>query len=227
MVTKSITDIKKAVRIILDENENVDNLLTVQDVDTLQTDAIIEQMIAVAIDMVYASVPLSMIADATSLLNSTTNTWDNTDPYCSKLKLDENVMKVVSVRGNTWTKNVSSFIYDYQDEYLELRSAYPGVRASNDRPRAAIVYDLATGKNVIEAYPQFTSGYARGILKASASNGNYNMASSCYSAILYVIAHLYYVTLNEPKRAEMMEAEAIKLLGVESLKKQMEDVGQG
>lgn len=225
MASYEIENIKKAIRVILDENEDTNALfnlsdpdMSAADPDTLQTDVITEAMIVRAVDLVNMVAPISMLSDVMKLLSDDAANLFLSDDYCSRIALPVNTLRLTSAKADSWSKPVTEFLQEEDDEYLQLRSKFAGVRASIEMPKAAVTINTENGGLMLEAYPVIPTGkklYVRYITKAAIANGKVdNIDIKCYDAILYMTANLYYTTLDETKRAEAMEQQVYKMLGL-------------
>ncbi len=69
---------------------------------------------------------------------------------------------------------------------------------------------------MIECYPKDEEDVpaVRYVPMAKVVAGNVSIAARCYDAVLYMIANLYYQSVNEVERAKVMAMECAELLGV-------------
>jgi len=250
-MTIDYEDIKKQVRIILDENEDVSPLLSatdgIEDYDALQTDKITESMILQAVDRVHRIAPIDMIMDAAEIAHVDWTLYN----LVQRCKLPDDYLRLVSVRLMNWDVTVNEFCEDGSAEYLTMFGRFAAIRPTALRPKVGLsfiansVYIVAapvrTEKlkvsmndswkdDLIEkglltdtdnrwpsaekpAIPenQLDMGVVWYIKKAEEGG---KIARLCEQAVLYMIANLYYTTINESQRAIMMAQEVADLLGL-------------
>lgn len=207
-----ITTILKDVRVILGENENIDNLLEdigVND-DQLATerDTLLTSLVCKAIDRVHLTAPLEMVSDAAESITTTLTG--------NKASLDNTFLRLYAVKMKSWDIPVSTAIGIDDEEYLKYHSRF-GVKPSAKHPAAAIV-PSSTGL-VLEPFPCTTGDtyeYVKVIKMAQedTSSKKVKIATACYNAVLYMIANLYYVSIDETQKAKAMANEVAEMLGL-------------
>ena len=148
-----IEDLKKEIRVALDQNMSSTALSGLEDVDTLSLDELIESKIEDAAVAVVRSAPLILLYDVGVPLNGDLSIESN---RCS-LPLPADFLRLLRFKLTSWTYA----IYDVADAdsslYLEVHSPY-GVRGNTDRPIAFIVpgekleNDVPVPCQIIEAY---------------------------------------------------------------------------
>lgn len=227
----SISEIIRKVKVILDENENITNGFlaannTIEDPDQLQTDDIIRTLIPIAVDKVHKAASIDMLDDVITTLGSSSGSggslyWSSFDKYCSKANLPSDFIKIAYVKLSGWKRGAVDVLDEISPKYAEFFSDLAGVRPSTIYPAVAVV----SGDRGLEvvACPRTSEsggygGVIRYVAKANESGDSINVASKCYNALLYCIAYLYYVTINEKQRAEMMAKECVELLNISQQK---------
>ena len=223
MADKSKSKVIEDVKIILDENERTLGSLDIggdiPDADQLETDRLIGRLIHVAIDSVNKVAPLDYLAGAFTQADSAVLNWEEMGPYCQKAVLPADFTRLVYVRLPGWHRGTSEFHQENDPLYAEFFSRYAGVRPTTLYPAAAIVVGEEPGTLEVVCCPkQRAQGDGRVMYVASADTGDdvesYAISDKCYWAVVYYVAHLYYVTLGESGRAALMETEAYRRLDI-------------
>jgi len=216
----SVADIRKEVKIILYRNREEYTLEDVEglaDLDSLRVDELIEELIGVAVDKIYAMCPAWMLGDVVATASSVT--WDHTsDDYASVCVAPDDALRIVLVKLPTWKKPCVEITTFDSPVYSSYRSEFAGIRPTKSFPAVAVGQNyVGTGAIRIEAYPKdSTSGAVIKYVKKfddqlEVEGDDINISKWCYRSILYTIASLFYTSLGDANRATMMENEAIKL----------------
>lgn len=222
---KKIEDIKRDVRIIVDENDEIDHLLEIEDdPDALMTDEITEAMVLRAIDKVHQMAPLPMVAEMSKTLPL--NTLQQDMQYGIRLTLPADWLRLVSAKMTGWQKVVTDAVDEDSREYLMQMSDFAGIRATARKPVVAIVPNSHGAGMVLEAYPKGNDttvsvryvGMAE--IKETQDPGETDktkkteIATRCYDAVLYMIANLYLQSVGETEKAKVMAMECAEMLGL-------------
>lgn len=229
----SLSKIKQDVRVILYRNEGYDPLTDVEgmeNIDNLKVEELVDTLIGVAVDKVYALAPAWMLGEIASTIDTGDGDeaggsigWnDDEDEYASIAVAPNDMLRIVMVKLPKWKKPVTDMTSFDDALYAEYRSEFEGVRPTTLYPAVAVGPNWNGDGVRIEAYPKGASqeGSAkpsvRYIRKFDAAQDiagdEVNLAGRVYYSVLYYIASLFYVSLGDKTRADMMEAEAIKLL---------------
>lgn len=209
----SIDNILKDVRVILGENEDIGNLLEDSGIndDQLATerDTLLTSLVCKAIDRVHLTAPLEMVSDASVDMNPLPSVV-GTNMFVT---LPKEFLRLYAVKMKSWDVPVSTAIGIDDDEYLKYHSRF-GVKPSAKHPSVAIV----PSKNglSLEPYPSESTvyDYAKIIKMASVASNKVGIAKACYDAVLYMIANLYYVSIDETQKAKAMANEVAEILGL-------------
>lgn len=227
--TYSLEDITSAVRLVLSENESIDTILTVElDSITPENEDVVEKMILPAIDKVHGIAPQAMIANAAiSLDDLALSDLDEadistTDDYCNKLLLPKNFLRLSYCKLPEWRVPVYSLTDSSTEEYQQAQSPYSYMRPKERCPMVSLVISRNQESSlwfpyVLETYPRTSDPGdvdCTIVLKAEVSSSSVIISNACYDAVIYMIASLYYTSINEKERATMMQKRCYELLNL-------------
>ncbi len=214
------------VKIILDENEKVYGSLdldgSISDPDQLETDTLISRLIPVAIDAVSRVASLDYLSGSFTKAGADVLQWEDYDEYCMKAVLPEQFVRVGYVRLGGWKRGVTTLLSEDDPLYAEFFSPFAGVRPTRIYPAAALVMSESGSGFDVVVCPKGDAKDGSVLYVGAADTGDeveeYGISDKCYWAVMYYIAHLYYVTLGEKQRSDMMEAECYRRLDLETEK---------
>lgn len=221
MATYSIDTIKRDARVILGENENITPLLTEQSGESFddwlssERDTIIGDLICKAIDRVHTFASSDMVRDAAVSPSSGTTQ----DTYCTRYKLGQSYsggefLRLCSVKLPKWRVAVHTLTAANSEEYTQAQSPIAIMRPNERHP----IVSLAEKNGLaLECYPGDSTATGTSCLvvnKAVVSSSSVQCSQDCYNAMLYALAALYYTSIDERERAETMEKEMEKMLGL-------------
>lgn len=222
-----VEELKREVRIALSENENVSPLLvddgSMDDRLQLGRDALIDSLITKAIDKVNTLAPIAMVACLAEELNDAE--WMFDDKYCDYTNLPNDFLRFVSAKYDNWDKPVYNPIDQDSELYQWQRSDFASIRASKKRPVVAIVPDNFNGGLRAELFPKDEDADSpsfkyikQAVIEHDEEEGLdiVAMSPTCKNAVVYTIASLYYITINEPEMGQRMAAEAAEEMGLTS-----------
>lgn len=218
------------VRVVISENEYLEPLIAEGDQMALERDTLLETLVTVAIDKVHSMAPLEMLSDVTNKAEGLE--WKVTESGSKIAELPEDFMRLTYVRAREWKKGVLEFVNEESATYMRFSSAQAGVRPTIYNPAAAMVKSSFAGEdgklgNYIEVCPggadilvsyipkceENTDGEGGAGDGQDAGNGaGLIVADECYWCVVYTIANLYFVSVNDNARAEMMAKEAADVI---------------
>ena len=148
----TVSSLKSAVRVALDQNNVSTQLFDVKDVDTLTLDELIESKLADAIRDVELDAPLHLLGKGTVFPDSSqVITWESAQGYGpGSVPLPDDFLRLVCFKMSDWDHPVHTPIYESDPLYAVQRSRFGGVRGNPQRPVCAIV-NRSTGM-VLEFY---------------------------------------------------------------------------
>jgi len=153
----SLDELKRRVRIALDQNMVNSQLAQLGDIDTLSLDDIIAEELPVAARIVENSAPAHLLDGGKDFSGSCG--WHGAVGYGSGfIALPKDFMRLVSFKMSDWSFAVSEAISEDSPLYEVQHSRYPGIRGNPQRPVVAIVtqpvgqvlefFSCTAGKNV-------------------------------------------------------------------------------
>lgn len=134
MTSYKLDDIKKDVRIALDENSSGEQLEQISDVSTLQLDDIIESSILDAMRIVALSAPLYMLEPKSANAEISWRSVAGT----GIVALPSDFLRIVSFKMSDWLMPVVSSVALNTPEYKMQFSKFEGLRGSYDNPKIII-----------------------------------------------------------------------------------------
>lgn len=145
----TVSSLKSAIKIALDQNNVSTQLFNTSDVDTLSLDELIGSKIADAIRYVETNAPYYMLDGGTVFpASSQTITWESQQGYGpGSVLLPTDFMRLVCFKMSDWDHPVFVPILETDPLYLVQRSRFGGVRGNPQRPVCALV-NRSTGLNL-------------------------------------------------------------------------------
>lgn len=136
-MTYNVEDIKRDIRIALDQNTNSTPLLNTGDIDTLSLDDIIESKISDAARIVSRDAPLHLLDGGESFGDGIV--WFSHEGIGGGyIALPSDFLRLVSFQMSDWSRAVSVAITE-DDPLYELQSSrYGGIRGNPQKPVVAI-----------------------------------------------------------------------------------------
>ena len=202
----AVSDIKRDVRIAIDQNMTSTALSALGDVDTLSLEEIIESKIETAARMVETSASHLLLDGGEPFADSIE--WDSEQGNGSgHIILPPDFMRLVSFKMSDWSMPVFEAISAEDPLYARQKSRYPGVRGCPQRPVVAIVqwpdglvlefYSCTAGSTVdVESdcylpYPKIV-------------NGEIDLCMRLRDAVVYYTAYLTALSVGDEKLAGIM-----------------------
>lgn len=198
-----VEQIKRDVRVLLDQNRVSDALLLGGDVDTLSIDEIIESRIEDGVRRVVMLAPSYLLEEGH---------WFGDEVFRRKdgsgwILLPDDFMRLIEFRMSDWNRSVYKAIGEDDPKYKRQNSRYRGVRGTVQKPVCAIV-NRPEGK-VLEYYSckndDVTVERATYVPfpKIDDKEG-IDISEHIYPAVTYYIAGLVANVIGEMERGEIM-----------------------
>jgi hypothetical protein len=203
-MTYYLEDIKEDVRIVLDENQVSDNMMT--DIDTLSVDDIIRSKVEEAAKVVYLAAPAHLLEPGNNFADSIA--WNETEGIGPGWTiLPDDFLRLVSFKMSDWERPVYSAILPDDPLYLQQSSRFAGIRGNRQRPVCAIV--MRPQGRVLEFY-SCSAGTGVSVDMAvyapmpKIEHGSIDIYERCYRSVVYKTAGLVAINLGETDKAKVL-----------------------
>jgi hypothetical protein len=214
----TVSDIIKAVRLCIDEEDSNPSSLANQGVlgsDNALMDNIIKAKIGDAIRWICLYAPAELLSNTeTSETGSIDLIYEeDLTPTGNLLTPTNTLLKVVRVGCSNWHRAIlgDSLLKEDSDEYLQLRDVN-GAEATNDRPQAALIN---TKRKKVEVWPAtnntFTLTYAKALSATDLNNivttatTKVNVPVLVETSFIYYLAYLVLTAYVDARRESMLE----------------------
>lgn len=206
MTEYTIDEIKKQVRIVLDQNKVSEQILNAGDIETLSLDEIIENQIPIAARTVETIAPLYLVGTGKQF-------GDNIHWNSSKgvgdgfIRLPEDFMRLIVFQMTDWAKAVTTAITPEDPSYSMQKSKFIGLRGNPQRPVAAIV-NMPTGQ-MLEFYscaggPDVGIAQSRYLPFPKIIDKKIELCEKLLPAIIYYAAYLISLITANSTAAEAL-----------------------
>lgn len=205
-MTYKITDLKREIRIALDQNMVSDQLLAVDDIDTLSLEDIIESKIIDAARVVESNAP-SYLLDGGKAFAQSIGWKSRIGIGSGYTHLPDDFLRLISFQMSDWSYAVTVAITETDPLYALQSSRYPGIRGCPQKPVVAITTQPIG--QVLEFY-SCTGGSgvyvkrARYIPIRQIRNGDIELCEKLKPAIVYYAAYLTALSINQTDLATVL-----------------------
>lgn len=224
-----LSNIKRDVRVCMDENITSTALLDVSDEETLALDDLIVSKVLEAVDRVHMAAPYYLLEQGHNI-NVDIEDEDDSDAdgdtdevvsyapgihwaplECGWILLPDDFLRLVVFQMSDWERPVYEVITPDSPEYKKQRSRVKALRGTSQRPVCALVV-RPEGK-ALEFYScksnEATVNKAVYIPHAEIDEyGGVDISERCYAAVVYTVAGLALTSMNETERANIMMEKA-------------------
>ena len=231
----NIETLKSEIRMALDENAVGTQLITDEDIDTLDLEQIIESRIPIAARIVITLAPARMLGDGENIVGTgTTIGWYGTGTCVGgSIPLPSDFLRILTFKMDDWKKEVRRFITDTDPEYDLQFSEYAGLRGNQRNPVVAITH--AGGSQCLEFFSsrhssaQDTNGidtakYMKvpsivttesGTAPSVVVTKKIGLPELLHDAVVYYTAYLVALTLSQNDAAAHLQATTLRLLEID------------
>lgn len=199
-----VAEIRRDVRIALDQNMRSGQLEGLEDVETLSLDALIDSKIEEAAQRVELEAPAHLLEEG--------HTFGGDAPYWGDrgsgwVMLPRDFMRLIAFRMSDWERSAYRAITPGDPMYEKQSSRYKGIRGNPQRPVVAIV-NRAVGKAL-----EFYSCKSEEAYIARASyvpypeidgDGGIDICERCYRAVVYMTASLVLSAYGDREQGAAM-----------------------
>jgi hypothetical protein len=198
-----LAEIVRDVKIVLDENMTSEELLALEDIETLSMEDVIESNVVEAIRRVESAAPINMLESGHNLIDSLF--W-NSDGS-GFVVLPDDFMRLMAFKMSDWERTLHSAIEATDPIYAKQSSRFKGVRGNKQKPVVAIV-NRPEGR-VLEFYScdnenaTMEIGVYRPYPKVDEYKG-VEISERCYRAVVYTIGALVLLTYGEATKASAL-----------------------
>ncbi len=202
----AVSDIKRDVRIAIDQNMTSDALSDLGDVDTLSLEEIIGSKIETAARLVESTAPHHLLDGGKPFAESIG--WDSEPGYGNgHVVLPADFMRLVSFQMSDWSMPVFDAIGADDPLYLRQKSRYPGVRGNPQKPVVALCqwpvglvlefYSCSGGPTVYVRRDRYLP-YPKVV------DGEIDLCPRLRDAVVYYAAYLTALSVSDEKLAGTM-----------------------
>ena len=133
----NVDDLKREIRIALDQNMNSSPLLDIGDIDTLSLDDIIESKIEDAARLVMRDAPLHLL-DGGKAFGESIHWFSREGVGGGYIALPSDFLRLVSFQMSDWSYPVNVAITEDHPLYPLQSSRYAGIKGNPQRPVVAL-----------------------------------------------------------------------------------------
>lgn len=150
-MTYDIEELKREIRVCLDQNM-VSTPLTVLgdvDMDTLSLDDMIESKIADATLFIEREAPRYMLDGGKPFSGDIAweeSPWEE-DYKKGRIALPDDFIRLISFKMSDWQRAVTDVISEDDPRYEQMQSRFPGIAGSPQSPVCALAHDSESGDN--------------------------------------------------------------------------------
>ncbi|MBQ9884421.1 MAG: hypothetical protein IJM43_08230 [Bacteroidaceae bacterium] len=214
-----IKDLKRDIRIAMDENGKDESLLKDEQPDTLLLEEIITSSIPIAVRIVETIAPIQLLGWGESF-STKSIAWKGQPGYGSGyIILPDDFLRLVSFKMSDWDRAVTTLISETDPEYNMQHSRFAGVRGNPQQPVAAITnkptgmalefYSCSQGAGV-------TVEHARYIPQPRFKDDMIRFPMPIRNAVVYYTAYLTAQTLAQKDAAAHLLETAMQLLQMQN-----------
>ena len=203
----NVDDIKRDVRITLDQNNNSTTLSALGDIDTLTLEQIIESKIEEAAQIVEATAPNSLLDNGISFASQPVTWYADTPGYGSGyLVLPSDFLRLQSFKMTDWDYGVTSVVREGEPLYAQQYSRFPGIRGNIQRPVVTISnrpqglvleFFSCDGGSDVQIERAVYIPIPKIVTDAITGNRTIDISSRLRPATIYYIAYMVALTLND------------------------------
>lgn len=199
-----VENIKKDVKVCLDENVSSQTLLGDNDENQLQLEEIIASKLLEAVEKVHQEAPYYMLDNAHHFNTGASINWKTLES--GEILLPDDFMRLVVFQMSDWERPVYKVLTPDDPEYAKCSSRYKALRGTVQRPVCALA--MRNDGRVLEFYSCNSTGatITRAVYVPYPeidAYGGVDIAERCYNAVVNTIAGLTLVTCGEADKSQL------------------------
>lgn len=204
-MTDQIENIKRDIRIALDQNMVSTQLISTTDIDTLSLNDIIESKIEDAARIVMRDAPLHLL-DGGKAFGESIHWFSREGIGGGYIVLPDDFLRLVAFQMSDWSYAVTTAITEDHPLYSLQSSRYAGIRGNPQRPVVALIseYPLLLEFYSCSAGAGVSVKRARYIPMPKIEDGWITFCEKLRPAIIYYAAHLTALTIGNADLATVM-----------------------
>lgn len=200
-----VSDIRRRVRIALDENSGANALISNGDNDTLELDEIIDARLEEAARQVLSAVPGEALEGGHLLRGALFR--DNKGGW---MPLPENYLRLIRLRLSDWERPVHEALSVSDPRYAQQSSRFGGIRGCRQNP---LVFEVLRGSGpALELYPCSADSELSDAIYAPVptidSDGGIDLPWRCLNAVVNMTAALVALTYGDSDKYQRLQAIA-------------------
>ena len=201
-----VNELKREIRIALDQNKSSEPLRDLGDIDTLSFDDIVGSKIADAAKIVILHAPIHLLGSGIPFGKGIE--WKSAEGHGSgSVLLPDDFLRLVVFQMSDWGRAVSEAISPSDAQYALQSSRFPGVRGCPQKPVVAIVN---TGVGMMLEFYSCTGGEGVGIKQATyipkprILDETIELSHKIKDAVVYYSAYMVAVTMGQSEQAQQL-----------------------
>lgn len=201
-----ISDLKREIRTVLDQNKSSEPLAELGDIDTLSFDEIVGSKIEEAAHIVMLHAPLHLLGSGIPFGDGIE--WKNAEGHGSgSILLPDDFLRLVVFQMSDWSRAVREAITPSDASYSLQSSRFPGVRGCPQKPVVAIVN---TGIGLMLEFYSCTGGAGVSIKQASylpkpqILDDKIELSEKIKKAVVYYSSYLVAVTMGDKEQSQQL-----------------------
>lgn len=202
----NLDELKRDVRVALDQNPQSSALTALRDTDTLSLDEIIASKIEPSALAVLQQAPVSYLSDVSVFLSGALHVIRTAAPVCLGLYLPSDFLRLVRFQLSSWEYPVYEALFPSSPLYLRSHSRY-GVCGTQERPCVFLVPG-SSGLGMLEIHsassPDDKLKNCLYVRRPVVLDGRISLPVRLYHAVVYYTSYLVCLSLNDGDYAEKM-----------------------
>lgn len=207
-----INELKREVRITLDQNSTGGQLVSLADIDALMLESVIESKLTDAARVVEMNAPEYLLSPGKDA-DDTSVEWEVGN--MGTITLPEDFMRLVVFEMSDWERPVVNAISATDPMYALQKSRWSGLKGTPERPVVAVV--PGESGNVLEFYTCTDVGESVRMFQYVPipkvdESGKLCLCERLKNAVVYYAAYLVALSMGENELAQALSGTANELM---------------